>query len=121
MRRVSILTAFLSISLVAGLALAGTSPAVTHEIRVRLDPASRELRVEDKFAVDAVGAIKFELAPWLKLVEARVNAKRAEARRTGRLVTIPLPAEGSRQVELVLQGPVNAFEIGFGNRGCTDG
>jgi hypothetical protein len=106
MRRVSMLAAFLSMSLVAGAALAGTSSAVTHEIRVRLDPASRELRVEDAFTVDAVGAIKFELAAWLRLVEARVNARRAEARRTGRLVTIALPAGGSRQVELVLQGVV---------------
>jgi hypothetical protein len=106
MHRVSILAAFLLIPLVTGPAFAGTSPAVSHEIRVHLDPASRELRVEDEFTVDAVGAIEFELAPWLRLVEARVNARRAEARRTGRRVTIPLLAEGSRQVELVLQGAV---------------
>ena len=105
MRRACIL-ALLWIPLVVGPALADASPAVSHEIRVRLDPASRELRVEDEFMVDVVGAIKFELAPWLRVVEARVNARRAEARRTGRLVTIPLAAEGSRQVELVLQGVV---------------
>jgi len=104
-RRACIL-ALLWIPLVVGPALADASPAVSHEIRVRLDPASRELRVEDEFMVDVVGAIKFELAPWLRVVEARVNARRAEARRTGRLVTIPLAAEGSRQVELVLQGVV---------------
>jgi hypothetical protein len=108
-RRVSALSVFFFIPLVVGEALAGTSPAVNHEVRVRLDPASRALHVEDQFPVEAEGAIVFGLAPWLTLVEAKVNGKAAEAQRTGRLVRIPQAANGRYQVELVLQGVVPAL------------
>ena len=101
--------AFLAIALVAGEALAGARLAVNHEVRVRLDPASRALDVEDDFLVEAEGPIVFGLAPWLELVEAKVNGNPVEARRSGRKVTIFQAAEGPRRVELALRGVVPAL------------
>jgi hypothetical protein len=107
--RVSRPAAFLLLVLGAGPAFSDTLPAPRHEIRVRLDPASRALRVEDEFTVQAEGAITFELAPWLNVVEAKVNGRSAEARRTGRRVVIAAPANGHREVELALRGVVPAL------------
>jgi hypothetical protein len=97
---------FFLIALTAGSALADSSAAAGHEISVRLDPAARELRVEHDFTVDAGAPIRFDLAPWLELVEARVNAERAAVRRKGRQITVPAPAAARRRVELVLRGAI---------------
>ena len=90
-------------------ARAETRPAVHHEARVHLDPESRELRVEDRFTVEVDDFISFDLAPWLNVVEARVDGRRVATDRGGNRVTIPKVAAGYRQLEVFLRGSVPAL------------
>jgi hypothetical protein len=106
LRYASLLAALLWISLAAGPARGDPVPDAHHEISVRLDPAERQLRVEQHFMVDAGAAVAFELAPWLELVEARVDAVRVAVRREGRRLTVAGPAAESRRVALVLRGVI---------------
>ncbi len=109
MRLALLAAAVLSIALVAGQAAADVPNLVEHDVRVRLDPDSRALNVENEFLVHAEGTIVFGLASWMALVEAKVNGKAVEARRSGRRVTIPTAAAGPQRVQLVLQGDVPAL------------
>ena len=101
--------ALFALHLATGSALAATPQAVHHEARVHLDPESRELRVEDRFTVEVEDLITFDLAPWLALVEARVDGKTVATDRVGNRVSIPKVAAGLRQVEVRLRGLVPAL------------
>ncbi len=109
MRVAALSVAVLAIALVAGQTAADVPNLVEHDVRVRLDPDSRALDVEDEFLVQAEGSIVFGLASWMTLVEAKVNGEAVNARRSGRRVTVPTAAPGPQRVQLVLQGEVPAL------------
>ncbi len=90
-------------------ALAEVAPAVHHEIRLRLDPDRRALRVEDRFTIERDGDIAFALAPWIELIEARVDGAIVGAARSGDRVRLPAPGRGRHQVDLTLRGIVPAL------------
>jgi hypothetical protein len=105
-RVLTVIAAFLALNLAAVDAIAETPRILHHEIRVRLDPESREVRVEDHFTVDAKKAITFDLAPWLRLVEVRVDGKKIAAERVRDRVRLHAVAAGPREIEVSLQGLV---------------
>ena len=76
------------------------------EILLRLDPESRALRVEDRFTLRTASAVRFDLAPWMEVVEARVEGNAVAATRDGWRVSLPASGEGGVTVEIMLQGVV---------------
>ncbi len=105
-RVLTVIAALLALHLAAVEAIAETPRTLHHDIRVRLDPESREVRVEDRFTVDAKKAITFDLAPWLTLVEVRVDGKKIAAERVNDHVELPQVTAGPRAIEVSLQGLV---------------
>lgn len=87
---------------------AEAEPAVHHEAGLRLDPDSRQIEVRDTIARRLGGVPEFTLAPWMKVVEARVNGAPVQAERAGERVRLPVSdGNGSRQtIELRLRGRV---------------
>lgn len=104
-----LIAALVALHLAAGSVVAEIPRAVHHEVWVRLDPESRELEVRDRFTVEAKDAVTFDLAPWLMLVEARVDGDTVTADRVGHRVSLPKVAAGLREIEVVLQGLVPAL------------
>ena len=105
-RVLTVIAAFLALQPAAADAIAETPRTLHHEIRLRLDPESREVRVEDRFTVDAKKAITFDLAPWLTLVEVRMDGKKTAAERVGDRIKLPQVAPGPRAIQVSLQGLV---------------
>jgi hypothetical protein len=81
-----------------------------HEIKVRLDPASRALEVEDRFAVKGtVDVVTLGLAPWMTLVAARVDGKAVKVERIEQGLRFTNLGAGPRVIEVLLRGTVPAL------------
>jgi len=93
---------------VGNASLATPTPTIDHELSVRFDPASGEIFVEDRFTPDS-GDFVFDLAPWMKLVEARVGDREIEALRDGERLRLPGPELLDAEVTLSLRGTVPAL------------
>lgn len=103
------LLAAIAAALVLQLAAAQAETGLDHDLKVSLDPESRALRVEDRFTVEPGAPIALRLAPWLDVIEARVDGEPVPATRTGELVRLAAPASRAREVALLLEGSVPAL------------
>lgn len=97
-----------------------TAPTtVRHEVAARLDPASGQLRVRDRFATRHQDTIDFALAPWLEIESARLDGEIVRAARVGDLWRIAGPGGGRAEVELVLQGRIPELPDAESRSGAT--
>ena len=79
---------------------------IVHEVSLRLDPDTRDLQVKNRFTPRAGAEVAFAIAPWMRLVEARVDGKPVAPTRNGERVRLPASGRGDRQVEIALRGTV---------------
>ena len=83
---------------------ASAEPPPHHEITVRHDPASGELRVNDRIAVEGRDALVFGFATWLSIDSVRLAGRRLEQRVVAGGRRVDLPDHGRHEVEIILEG-----------------
>lgn len=90
--------------LFGGAARAEQPIAAVHDIQLRLDPASGEIRIDDRVSIEGRADFDFNLAPWLEIESLAIDGVPASPRRSGARWRVSLPDAGRHRLEFALAG-----------------
>jgi aminopeptidase N len=77
-----------------------------HDIVLALDPATASIKVRDRIQISGHNAIALRLAPWMRMIDIRLDGQSAPARRSEGLITLALPSAGAHQIDVVAEGAI---------------
>ncbi len=88
---------------------AGQAPLLHHDLQAHLDPASGRLQVADTVTLEGRKALRFRLAPWMRLEEMRLDGRRIAAEPAAGSWFVALPDGGRHELSLRLVGSLPAL------------
>ena len=110
--------AFAAIVFATGASAAPVPPH--HDANVEYDPVTRQLSVVDRIAVEGRDRVFLSIAPWLRLVDVRIDGTPSATVPGPRGPALVLTSTGRHVIETKLQGRVPVFPDG-GTRNRTAG
>lgn len=123
-RLVPVIAAFAFAALLAPLLAteAGAAPVPPHhDADVDYDPVTRRLSVIDRIGVEGRDRIVLSFAPWLNLIETRIDRKPAATVPAAKGLALALPGTGGHVIEIRLEGVVPELAGGRSRGGGAGG